>query len=132
MPSQSKNLDDINIPNLLSSTLSGEDFLVRDSTVPTIFHQLYTIHAPIGIGNNLRVLLLVYVLMTKKPEELYRALFQDLIEFAKENSISLRPTTILTDFELVAINISRIEFPNVKNKGCLFHLEQSGWRKIQN
>ncbi|CAG8600218.1 265_t:CDS:1, partial [Gigaspora rosea] len=69
--------------------------------------------------------------MTKKSEDLYRALFQDLIEFAEENNISLRPATILTDFELAAINASCIEFPNVNNKCCFFHLGQSGWRKIQ-
>ncbi|CAG8825833.1 38640_t:CDS:2, partial [Gigaspora margarita] len=61
MPLQLTKLDDIDIPNLLSSTLSGEDFLV---------------------------------------------LFQDLIKFAEENNILLRPTTILTDFELAAINAS--------------------------
>ncbi|CAG8766190.1 5446_t:CDS:2, partial [Dentiscutata heterogama] len=48
-----------------------------------------------------------------------------------ENNILLSPTAILTDFELAAINASRIEFPNVNNKCCFFHLEQSGWRKIQ-
>ncbi|CAG8700920.1 12166_t:CDS:2 [Gigaspora margarita] len=134
--------------NACDSTLSGEDFLVRDSvikderillfttkaniqhlskssywmmdgtfkTVPTIFRQLYTIHAPIEVGDNTRVLPLVYALMTKKSEDLYRALFQDLIEFTKENNILLGPTTILTDFELAAINASHIEFPNVNNK----------------
>ncbi|CAG8736097.1 11310_t:CDS:2, partial [Dentiscutata heterogama] len=161
--SATPNLDDINIPDSLCSTLSGENFLIRDSiiekerillfttkaniqhlsnslywmmdgtfkTVPTIFHQLYTIHAPVGTGDNSRVLPLVYVLMTKKSEFLYRALFQDLIEFAKENNILLSPTAILTDFELAAINASRIEFPNINNKCCFFHLRQSGWRKIQ-
>ncbi|CAG8855267.1 31189_t:CDS:2, partial [Gigaspora margarita] len=38
-------------------------------TVPTIFHQLYTIHAPIGTADNSRVLPLVYALMTNKSEE---------------------------------------------------------------
>ncbi|CAG8745413.1 8920_t:CDS:2, partial [Gigaspora rosea] len=143
---QPQNLNDIDVPDSLCSTLNSKNFLVRDSiigedgillfitkaniqhlsralywimdgtfkTIPTIFCQLYTIHAPIGIADNSRVLLLVYVLMTKKSEELYRALFQDLIEFAKESNILLRPTTILTDFELAAINASRDEFPNKK------------------
>ncbi|CAG8694992.1 5230_t:CDS:2, partial [Gigaspora rosea] len=157
MLAQPQNIDDIDVPDLLCSTLNGENFLVRDSiigedrillfttkaniqnlskalywimdstfkTVPTIFRQLYTIHAPIGIAYNSRVLPLVYALMTKKSEELYRALFQDLIEFAEESNILLRPTTILTDFELAAINVSRDEFPNVHNKGCFFHLGQT-------
>ena len=61
-------------------------------TVPTIFYQLYSIHAPVGSENNSRILPLVYVLMTGKSEELYQLLFQDLIEFAEENNIQLRPS----------------------------------------
>jgi hypothetical protein len=33
--------------------------------------------------------------------------------------------------EQAAINASSSEFPGVNNKGCFFHLSQSGWRKIQ-
>ncbi|CAG8712249.1 457_t:CDS:2, partial [Dentiscutata heterogama] len=155
MPPQPQKLDDINIPNSLCSTLSGENFLVKDSiieeeqillfttkaniqhlsnslywmidgifkTVLTIFRQLYTFYAPVGTGDNSRVLSLVYVLMTKKLEFLYRALFQDLIEFAEENNILLSPTAILTDFELAKINASRIEFLNVNNKSFLLSNE---------
>ncbi|CAG8696226.1 16547_t:CDS:2 [Dentiscutata erythropus] len=35
MPPQLKNLDDIDISDSFSSTLSGEDFLVRDSIAPS-------------------------------------------------------------------------------------------------
>lgn len=69
--------------------------------------------------------------MNEKSKELYQVLFQNLIEFAEANNISLRPSKILTDFEIAAINASNEEFPGVINKGCLFHLGQSGWRKIQ-
>jgi hypothetical protein len=100
-------------------------------TVPRIFYQLYTIHAPVGAEENSRILPLVYALMSGKSKELYQALFQNLIEFAEESNISLRPSTILTDFEKAAIDASHEEFPGITNKGCLFHLGQSGWRKIQ-
>jgi hypothetical protein len=100
-------------------------------TVPRIFYQLYTIHAPVGAEENSRILPLVYALMSGKSKELYQALFQNLIEFAEESNISLRPSTILTDFEKAAIDASHEEFSGVTNKGCLFHLGQSGWRKIQ-
>jgi hypothetical protein len=100
-------------------------------TVPKIFYQLYSIHAPVGTENNSRILPLVYVLMTGKSEELYQLLFQDLIEFAEENYIQLTPSYIITDFEKAAINASHEEFPGVINKGCFFHLGQNGWRKIQ-
>ncbi|CAG8517757.1 9673_t:CDS:2, partial [Ambispora gerdemannii] len=101
-------------------------------TVPTLFRQLYTIHAPVGSENNSRILPLVYILMTSKSEELYIKLFQDLINFAEENDIQLKSSRILTDFEQAAINASNIEFSGVTNKECFFYLGQSGWRKIQN
>jgi hypothetical protein len=45
-------------------------------TVPTIFTQLYTIHAQVGFGENSRVLPLVYVLMTSKREKCYNQMYQ--------------------------------------------------------
>ena len=163
MPSESQNLNEINIPDSFKITLSGNLFLVKDltvnqdrillfttksnieylsqalfwvmdgtfKTVPTIFSQLYTIHAPIGGEENSRILPLVYALMTGKSEELYKHLFQNLIDVSEENDIQLSPSIIITDFEKAAINASYSEFPNVINKGCFFHLGQSGWRKIQ-
>ncbi|CAG8799785.1 22463_t:CDS:2, partial [Gigaspora margarita] len=106
------------------STLSREEFLVRDSvieneqillfttkvnmqylsrslywmmnstfkTVLAIFCQLYTIHAPIGVG------------ITQE------ALFQDLIKFAEENNILLRPATILTDLNLLQLMYHVLRF----------------------
>ena len=100
-------------------------------TVPTLFHQLYSIHAMVGTGENAKVLPLVYALMTSKSEECYIRLFQDLNDFAAENNHELNPQFILTDFEKAAINASKREFPDATSKGCLFHLGQSVWRRIQ-
>ncbi len=95
-------------------------------TILTVFYQLYTIYISISAEDNSKILLLVYVLITNKSEELYKQLFQDLINFTKENDIKLNPLSIITDFEQVVINISYSEFPEVRNKGCFFHLAQSG------
>jgi len=100
-------------------------------TVPTLFHQLCSIHAMVETGENAKVLPLVYALMTSKSEECYIRLFQDLNDFAAENNHELNPQFILTDFEKAAINASKREFPDAKSKGCLFHLGQSVWRRIQ-
>ena len=113
--------------------LSQASFWLMDGTfktVPTVFRQMYSIHAPVG-GENSRILPLVYSLITSKTEEIYKYLFEELIDFAVENEITLQPSIIITDFELASINASRYVFPNVENKGCFFHLCQSGWRKIQ-
>jgi len=45
-------------------------------TVPTIFKQLYSIHAPVGGQDNNRILRVVYVLMSSKPGACYTRLFQ--------------------------------------------------------
>ncbi|CAG8830048.1 5754_t:CDS:2, partial [Gigaspora margarita] len=72
--------------------LSQASFWVMDGTfrtVPTVFHQLYTIHAPIGTSENSQIFLLVYALMSSKLAELYMQLFQDLNDFAAENEFTL-------------------------------------------
>lgn len=37
----------------------------------------------------------------------------------------------MSDFEIAVINANKHEFPLSKSKGCLFHLCQSAWRKLQ-
>ena len=49
-------------------------------TVPKIFGQLYTIHAPVSRENS-RILLLVYSLLTGKSEEIYRCLLKNFLNW---------------------------------------------------
>ncbi|CAG8662727.1 6134_t:CDS:1, partial [Dentiscutata heterogama] len=100
-------------------------------TVPTLFRQLYTIHAIVGGESNSRVFPMVYVLMTSKTEECYTRLFQELINLGYEAGYDLSPPIIITDFEQAVINSIRLNFPNSANKCCFFHLCQSLWRQIQ-
>ncbi|CAG8524215.1 3400_t:CDS:2 [Dentiscutata heterogama] len=103
--------------------LSRASFWIMDGTfdtVPTIFRQLYTIHAPVGAADNFRILPRVYSLMTHKSEEQYIWLFESLIDFADENGIELNPPRIITDFEIAAINASQYIFPEVINKSCQY------------
>jgi hypothetical protein len=118
-----------NIRNLEQSCLWIMDGTFK--TVPTLFRQLYTIHARVGGDENSRIMPLVYALMSSKSRECYERLFQDLIDFGNEQDLHLQPRFILTDFEQAAINASCIKFPSAQNKGCLFHLAQSVYRKIQ-
>jgi hypothetical protein len=114
--------------------LRNASFWIMDGTfktVPTIFKQLYTIHAPVGGPLNSRILPLVYALMSSKSEESYSRLFQELNDIADQRNIELRPDFVLTDFEKAAMNAVRNEFHGVQNKCCNFHLAQSVYRRIQ-
>ncbi|CAG8664278.1 24017_t:CDS:2 [Gigaspora rosea] len=74
-------------------------------TVPTLFRQLYTIHAIVG--------------------------GEKLINLGYEAGYDLSPPIIITDFEQAVINSIRLNFSNSANKCCFFHLCQSLWRQIQ-
>ena len=95
MPPEPQNINEIDIPTSLKTTLNGNLFLIKDlivdqdrillfttksnieylsqalfwvmdgtfKTVPTVFSQLYTIHTPIGGGENSRILPLVYSML---------------------------------------------------------------------
>ncbi|CAF1014859.1 unnamed protein product [Rotaria sordida] len=114
--------------------LQEAKFWIMDGTfktVPTLFRQLYSIHAPAGGDVNFRIVPLVYALMTMKSEELYEKLFYELNEMAAENELELKPDFVLTDFEKGSINAVKSEFPSAQSKGCHFHLGQSVYRQIQ-
>jgi len=115
------------------SKLVNANYWVMDGTfktVPSIFLQMYTIHAPVG-GNNSRILPLVYVLMTSKQQCCYERLFEDLISICDGFGFDVSPKCIITDFEKAAINAAFKVFPECQQKGCFFHLGQNIWRKIQ-
>ena len=99
-------------------------------TVPTLFRQLYRIHAPAGGNANFRLVPLVYALMTMKNEGLYEKLFQELNEVA-EHKFELKPDFILTDFVKSSNNAVKSKFPSAQSKGCRFHLGQSVYRQTQ-
>lgn len=69
--------------------------------------------------------------MTRKSEELYLRLFEELNELADENELELKPLFVLTDFEKGSINAVNLEFPSARSKGCHFHLGQAIYRQVQ-
>ena len=58
--------------------------------VPTVFRHLGSIHALASGNANLRIVPLVYALMTKKSEDLYQRLFREVNELAEENDFELK------------------------------------------
>lgn len=159
LPKEPQKIVDLNIPDDLRKSISGQMFLLKETkvgedsilvfstranicrlaqselwigdgtfkTVPELFLQLYTIHAPVGSTNAVTVPL-VYALMTSKKSELYDQLFIHLNELAYEFECELVPKFILTDFEIGAVNAFKREFAEAKMKGCYFHLGQNIYR----
>lgn len=148
---------DITLPDTLKVTTRSENFLLWDSgdqdenrlfmfgtsanlqllqqyshwfmdgtfkVSPDVFLQVFTIHALIDN----RSIPLIYVLMRTKAQVDYERVFRKLLELRP----SLTPTSVLIDFEIATMNALSIMFPNATILGCLFHLGQSLWRRIQN
>ncbi|XP_072177746.1 uncharacterized protein [Diadema setosum] len=90
--------------------------------VPSIFFQLWTVHA-VHEG---RVVPLVYALLPNKTEETYSRVLRALLEHG-----DFHPRTVLIDFELAAKNAFERVFPDTAVKGCLFHLSQRIHDKIK-
>ena len=89
---------------------------------PSIFYQLYTIHALVH-GN---LVPCVYALLPDKREETYR----DMLTALTRIQPLLQPVSCLIDFELASKNAFLHMFPGVEIIGCFFHLGQSLWRKV--
>lgn len=149
-------LADIVIPDSLKQTTRNEDFLLWDSgdddekrilmfgtlanlellqqhhhwfidgtfkVAPTIYYQVFTIHALIDASATP----LIYVLLPDKSEDDYVRVLRKLEELKP----TLNPASIMSDFEKASQNACSSVFPGAQLVGCLFHLGQNLWRKIQ-
>lgn len=147
---------DIVIPQALQTTLRGMPFMLWDSgavdpnrilmfgskenldslkthqhwfidgtfkVAPKLFFQVFTIHSLVEH----KALPMVYALMTDKTEASYNRLFDGL----KNLQPALNPKSIMSDFEKASQNAVGQAFPAAEIVGCLFHLGQNLWRKVQ-
>ncbi|KAE8738585.1 hypothetical protein FOCC_FOCC015931 [Frankliniella occidentalis] len=102
-------------------------------TVPDQFGQLYTIHGLVrDVASRRYVFPLVFCLCVRKNEATYRRIWEAITEEATRLGKRFHVSIMMTDFELSAINVQRAMFPDVQNKGCLFHFNQSLWRQVVN
>ena len=90
---------------------------------PTLFTQLFTVHALI----NNSAYPLVYVLLPEKTEHGYERVMQKILELHP----GLNPACIMADFEKASLNACATIFPGARLAGCFFHLGQCLWRKVQ-
>ena len=107
--------------------LRSSDHWFMDGTfkvVPQVFYQLFTVHALQAD----RVIPCVYALLPNKTGQTYRELLRQLLELEQ----GLRPTSVLTDYEIGAVAAIQEVFPQtVVQGGCFYHLGQCIWRKVQ-
>ena len=92
--------------------------------VPSVFYQLFTIHALTAD----RILPCVYALLPNKQQTTYENLFRQV----KALNPELSPTSIMIDFENAIKNALHTVFPDITIQGCFYHLSQAIYRKVQN
>lgn len=83
-------------------------------TAPHLFFEVLMLHVLLGW----RTLACVFVLMPNKTEETYYRVFGKLRAMYPE----FRPETVMSDFEVAAMNAFRGAYPESSITGCFFHL----------
>ena len=73
----------------------------------------------------------VFFLLPDKTEEIYRNMFQHLVECCTDLQLILNISCLHLDFEHATHNAARAKWPGIDIKGCQFLLSQSWWRKVQ-
>ena len=92
---------------------------------PHLFYQVHTIHV-LCQGC---VVPVVYVLMQNKTQQSYIRVLQQI----RQLDVTMQPSSVMCDFEKSFQNAVSLVFgDDVQIVGCLFHLSQCVWRKIQN
>ena len=107
------------IPYLNSDVWMGDGTF---KLCPTIFFQLYTIHAKVGSSYPP----CLYFLLPRKNKETYDRM-NDILHNLVPNAHS---SGILVDMEIAAINSFTSKFPNANISTCHFHLCQAVIHKV--
>ncbi|CAM4971374.1 unnamed protein product [Rotaria socialis] len=95
-------------------------------TSPSIFYQIYSIHAfDEGFSTPC-----VYALLADKSEETYYDSFSTLIKKIIEISNMIKLEYITIDFEVAVKNVFYKHCPHIQVKGCLFHYGQALFRNF--
>lgn len=93
------------------------------SVAPKYFCQVFTIHSLID-G---KAIPLIYALLPNKQQSSYERLFGKLLEIDS----TLKPTSVICDFENAVFNTINNQFPDTRIVGCNFHLTRNLWKHIQ-
>jgi hypothetical protein len=97
-------------------------------TASKYYYQLYVIQC--WFAN--RMIPVAWALMTRRRQKDYITLIKALKRGSRRLNLTLDPKSIMTDFELGAMNAFKRQFPTIKVMGCMFHFGQSLMKKVNN
>ena len=95
--------------------------------VPTIFCQLYTLHA----CYQGQMMPCEYFLLPQKRKETYIRMFRLMQDDAAAKNLVFRPPKFHIDYEAAVLKAIDQCFPAAEVKGCAFHFTQALWRNVQ-
>ncbi|CAF3215169.1 unnamed protein product [Rotaria socialis] len=110
--------------------LLGADTILMDgtfSTCPSMFNQVYTIHA-VKYDESFPC---VFGLLPNRLKTTYHFMFQELKSIATQMQLNFTPKSIMSDFEPALITIIAAEFVGATHSSCYFHFTQAVYRAIQ-
>ena len=106
-------------------------YWISDGTfkvVPSLFAQLYTIHAP----ERGKCFPCIYAIMANRTRDSYVELLQNIKRICRERyGEEPAPAYVSTDFKSPAIDAYKEVLPDAQHLGCFFHFSQILWRKLQ-
>lgn len=99
------------------------------SVTPSPYAQIFSFHV-IYMDESFPVL---FALLPGKEEPVYIKLFRMVLEVLTELGLTLHEDVVfIGDFEKAIINgLRQIFGPDINYRGCLFHLAQAIWAKVQ-
>ena len=95
--------------------------------VPTMFLQLYSVHASYkGV-----MMPLIYFLLPDKEKDTYKRMSRLIRDYASSRGFVFQPLKFHLDYEASAIMAIKETFPGAEMKVCNFHHNQALYRKVQ-
>jgi hypothetical protein len=117
-------------PDSLERLANAQTFFMDGtfSVAPHPLKQLYTIRVPFKDVTGTAV----YAFLPNKCQDTYRELFQSIVDNCHAGNLQLNVQTSITDIEDAVLRaVTAVFGRHINHQGCLYHLTQASWRKIQ-
>jgi len=95
------------------------------------FKQLFGIHCYVRKGENVKLIPVMFVAMSRRREVDYCKLLQEIKNLLRKRNIRPKVTKIVADFESAFWQAVQEELPSVTMMGCSFHWTQCVFKKLK-